>query len=228
MIRETPEPANAGTPSETALVDTTWAVRFRETTARQLRDAEITWREANVLDAMADFGEKHDCTPAATDVYVDWFGFGSVKPIFESTSGGYWMSLFDLIAVTGLEYSALHEQFEEDRVDDGNGDADLMRWVVTEDGETNQLPLVKHSFAMRAMLAGPWSREFMENTMNLFRHAAVHSGLADAIGPVVQQNADGVFVQTDMSLGDFLAQGDRLPSEQDARAEAMRGPAVDL
>jgi hypothetical protein len=218
---ETPD-SPAATPGET------WAAKSYEEIAGWRADGTVDAYNASALTAVADFAKKHDCVPVA-DTTADWFGFGSLKVLFDSTDGGSWYSLVDLLEVTGLDWPALKDLFDEDSGDDEDsyGDADTMVWVNPNDGEAHTLQLVRHSFAMRAMLAGPWSKEFMDNTMGLFRNAMVKSGLADKMGPVVVIE-DGVARETNMSFGEFMAAGDMLPSEEDAIAQAMRGPAVNL
>jgi hypothetical protein len=176
--------------------------------------------EASLDLNITDFCTRHSCVPSSEA--ADWFGFGTVSTLFNSLAGGYWMPLTEAHKVTGLDWREIKAMFDEDYETD-TGDADKLMWRA--DSRTIRgINLVQHSFVMRAMLAGPWHREFMDNTMNLFRHAALRTGLADAIGPVIVIR-DGQATAETASLADVITAGDPLPSEGEAREQAMRGPA---
>jgi hypothetical protein len=219
------DPESAGdAPSDIAPRGSLWGCQLRETTAAHVRAGNLTWQKASVVYAMCDFAELHNCV-GLLDTTANWFGFGDIKVMFESTDGGYWVSLVDLLPITGLDWATLRGMFDSEYAE-CTPDVDVMTWPVGNEGHTGYLDLVTHSFALRAMLAGPWSREFMDNTMGLFRHAMVKSGLADKISPVVRIREDGTAEQTDMTFGEFMAAGDQMPTEDEAREAAFRGPVL--
>lgn len=216
--------ASGDAPSEIAPRGYAWGNALRKTTTQHVREGGLTPDQAEVVYAMCDFAEKRNCV-GLQDTTANWFGFGPIKVWFDDADGDYWVSLVDLLPITGLDWPTLRGMFDAEYAEYSD-DVDVLVWPVGDIGDTRYLDLVTHAFALRAMLAGPWAREFMDNTMGLFRHAMVHSGLADKVGPVLRIREDGTAEQTGMTFGDFLSAGDRMPTEDEALAEAFRGPVI--
>lgn len=217
-----PAPADQG-PAYLIGTPADLAGSLRDRTNRQLDDGDIDTVDADYYFKLADLCEQKNVWPIISPTKHDWFGFGEVEPLFESHDDDtYWVSLVDAGRVSGMTDEAIWAMFLEDQAD-GYGDMADLEWLTNDEGDKASIPIVAHSFLLRAMLHGPWSKEFMTNTMGLFRRAVVKSGLGDKIAPVVVVK-DGVATETDMTFSDFLNAGEGLPSEEDAVEKAFRGP----
>lgn len=207
----------------------TWAETTRANVEKLLAADEIEERNAAILLAMADFCAKHDAIP--TRGTINLWGFGEASALFEPADGGkgWWTPLFDLIDPLAMTSAQLLDAFKEDVAEEwGEIRADTITFPA-DDGEPYPLKVVSHSFVLM-LLAGksPWSRTFVDNSMDLFRHAALRTGLADSIGGVIVFDSDGNAVQTDLTVGDMLRGKDDLPSEEVARHQAFTGPTGPL
>lgn len=161
------------------------------------------------LEAVASFAERTGCA-AVTDYEIDLWGYGAINPMFADEDGHWFAVLQALIEPTGLEYQDLRTRYLQ-AVENGDDDVEELSWLVDDDDphdrEICQLEFVGPSFAMRAMMAGPWGREIADALFPTFRRAAVKSGLADAMG-----------------IAEIIAPDGQIPTAEEAKAAAFRGP----
>lgn len=218
-----PSCTSGGPAAPAAAIGQQWATSLRALIADQTLPAE----RRRFFEALAGFSERTGCA-AVTDHEIDLWGYGTLKVGFADNDGNWWAPLLSLIEPTGLSFARLREMYLDD-VADGYSDVEELSWLVDDPGPDEDrgichLEYVGPSFAMRAMLASPWGREFADAMMPTFRRALVASGMADKIGPVVRIREDGTAEQVEMSFGDFMAQGEALPTHDEARESAFRGP----
>lgn len=222
----TPPPAPGSSASDTDTIGAQWARSLRELIAEKPLIAE----RRRFFNAMASFAERTGCAPAPGHE-IDLWGYGTVKVQFADNDGNWWVSLAELVEPTGIPFSRLLQIYRND-VEDEYSDVEELSWLVSgsnpEDREICHLEMVGPSFAIRAMLASPWGKEFADALFPTFRRALVESGMADKLGPVLRQKPDGTYEQTDMTFGEFMAKGEPLPTHEEAREKAFRGPAGGL
>jgi hypothetical protein len=199
-----------------------YAGSVRDRTNRQLDRGDLTTIDADQPFQIANFCESRNCWPVIVTCERDWYGFGTVRPLFvNDADDDFWMNLTDILRVSGMGHDDLYAMFLDDLEED-TGDVAELEWLVNDEGGKQYLPLAGRSFAMRAMLEGPWSKEFIDNTRGLLRRALVNSGMADAFGPVVVIDEHGN-TTTEASLADVLTAAG-LPTKEEAAEQAFRGP----
>jgi hypothetical protein len=216
---------STGTPAEADLnIGQQWARNCLDLIATRDLPAE----RQRFFQEIAKFAERTGCA-AVTDHEINLWGYGTAKVQFADNDGNWWISLAQLVEPTGVPWSLLSRMYWND-VEDNYSDVEELSWLVDdsdpEDREICRLEMVGPSFAIRAMLSGPWGKEFSDALFPTFRRALVESGMADRLGPVLKQNPDGTFEQTDMTFGEFMAQGEPLPTHEAARAQAFQGPVA--
>lgn len=212
--------ANMGSPA-TPTIGQQWGASTRELIAlRELPD-----ERRRFFTEMATFAERTGCA-AVTDHEINLWGYGTVRVLFADNDGNWWAPLTALIEPTGTDFDILRGMYEQ-AVEDGDDDVEMLSWLVedTPDREYHYLEMVGPAFAMRAMMSSDWGKEFAAALMPTFRRAIVASGVGNKLGPVVRVNPDGSAEQTDMTFSEFIGQGEPLPSRDEARASAFRGPA---
>lgn len=202
-----------------------WAESARALVGKGIANGTCDPHRAKLNLAAADFAEKHNVVPSTPDTTASLWGYGAVRAFYIGADGGWWTILDELVEPTGVNFATLLGEFRRDLADDFD-DVDVMTWIGP-DGETDRLELVEASFAMR-ILAGvsPWSKEFSAALMPVFRRAMQASGLGDALGPVIRILEDGTAEQTSMSFNEFMSGGEPLPTAEEAREQAFRGPVI--
>lgn len=173
-----------------------------------------------LLEEAAKFAAVHGLT--CETVPVNLFGFGTITTLFRTPQGGWWCTLQSLAEPTGVSYDDLLRDFYQERDELSE---DVGSFAFRHQGRPLEIDVVSHHFAMR-VLAGrsPWSKEFLDNTSSLMRHAMLRSGLADVMGPVYRIGADGIAVQVDETFAEVIREG--LPPEEDAADRAFAGPTA--
>ena len=226
MVRENPVPAEDSANSDTGSPGAVWAASAKELTAKGVADGTYDTIRGNLLAAVADFAERHNVLPVVKTTASLW-GYGEVGVQFATPGGEWWCALQELIEPTGVSYEDLLREFQLDLEDDLD-DVAVMTWDGAS-GETHHLELVQTSFAVRIFMGiSPWASEFAKAIRPLLCRALADSGLGDALGPVVQIHEDGTVERTNMSFTEFMAGGEPLPTEEEARRQAFGGPAVAL
>lgn len=190
---------------------------------------ELTPGEAAIVAGKLDFARRRDAIPQIQNM-VDLYGYGPARALFVGVDGQPWMTLTDLVDVTGCDYSELLDEFaaEIDSCEPGEQpDVDVLTWT-RPGGGTAEIPLGNARFVFNVLSSrSPWAHEFRDAMAGVFRRAAIASGLADAIG-VVEHSPDGTPVRTGRTLRDLLEAGGAIPTADEARERAFRGPVVEL
>lgn len=164
----TPATADHGT-AHHIVTPADFAGAMRDRANRLVDNGEMTTIGADYHYQMATFCQAKNCFPLIKTEQRTWFGFGTFDVLFVNADDeGIWLSLVDAHHISGMDYDDIWQMFLDDRAD-GYDDMYELAWLVNDDGDQNVIPLVQHSFLMRAMLQGPWAKEYMDNTMNLFR-----------------------------------------------------------
>ncbi|MET0520827.1 MAG: hypothetical protein ABW156_02465 [Jiangellaceae bacterium] len=213
--------ANNGSHTTTLNIGQQWA----ESTLALIAQQDLPAERRRFFTELAAFSNRTGCA-AVTDHEIDLWGYGTVRVVFADNDGNWWAPLTALCDPTGIDFDTLRGMYEE-AVEEGDDDVEILSWLVEDTPEREHcfLEMVGPGFAMRAMMSGPWGKEFAAALMPTFRRAIVSSGLGDNLGPVIRINEDGRAEQTDMTFTEFLAQGEPLPTPDQARDSAFRGPA---
>jgi hypothetical protein len=204
-----------------------WAASTRALIAGK----QLPHERRRFFEALAGFAERTGCA-AVTNHEIDLWGYGTVKVSFADNDGNWWAPLAELVEPTGLDFNDLRALYWDD-VEEGRDDVEELSWVVDDPGPGEEdgiclLEFVGPGFGMRAMTCSPWSAEFTKALMPTFRRAMLASGLADQISPFVRIKEDGTAERVDMTMTEFLASGEPVPTRDEARDSAFRGPGGGL